>query len=53
MSTGKFNIKTAGSTDPKDNWDRFDGDSTEPEWDIETDSDECVEPESMDDRYDM
>ena len=43
MSTEIFNIKTDGSTHPKDNWDRFDGDSTEPEWDLETDSDECDE----------
>jgi len=27
----------------RDNWDRFTGDSDEPEWDIEDDSDECVE----------
>jgi len=36
-------FKASGNTNPKDNWDRFDGDSTEPEWDIETDSDECAE----------
>lgn len=39
-------------TEPKDNWLRFDGDSTEPEWDLETDSDEVIEdqfddPESL------
>ena len=33
----------------KDNWFRFDGDSTEPEWDIESDVDECVQDESFDD----
>lgn len=48
MGTKIFNIKTAGSTQPKDNWERFDGDSTEPEWDIEADSDECVEDEYND-----
>lgn len=32
----------------KDNWFRFDGDSTEPEWDIETDSDEVDFDEMVD-----
>lgn len=34
----------------KDNWLRFDGDSTEPEWDIEVDSDE-VDFDEMNDPY--
>jgi len=34
---------------PRDNWDRFTGDSDEPEWDIEDDSDECNR-EDMDDK---
>jgi hypothetical protein len=33
----------------KDNWYRFNGDSTEPEWDIESDVDE-VDFDEMDDK---
>lgn len=47
--TSSFPYKASGNSTPKDNWDRFDGDSTEPEWDIEIDSDECEMPDSMED----
>lgn len=35
-------------TEPKDNWLRFDGDSSTPEWDLETDCDD-VDEDSYDD----